>query len=142
VRKLFEVRWDDVDVNGHTHSTKYLEYATHMRFAYMQGAGWDMQKMVESGIAVVLLGEEVEYRKETFLGQVLTVTFQITGMSADGARWQSQHDVLRPDGRVAATIRSRGAWISLASRKIQAPPPELAAAFEPLCSNDLIVIGS
>jgi acyl-CoA thioesterase FadM len=70
------------------------------------------------------------------------VTFQITRMNADGARWQSQHDVLRPDGRIAATILSRGVWINSASRKIQAPPPELEVALAPLRSDNLIVIGS
>ena len=36
------------------------------------------------------LTEEIRYRREVRLGDLITVTYQITGYSADGTRWRSR----------------------------------------------------
>jgi acyl-CoA thioester hydrolase len=60
-RKSFEVRWDDVDLNGHLRSTRYLEYASTARHGFLTKAGWGVPALMKSGITVVLLAEEVRY---------------------------------------------------------------------------------
>jgi acyl-CoA thioesterase FadM len=98
--------------------------------------------MGEHGIGAVTLTEVIHYRREVRLGHLITVTYQVTGYSADGNRWRVRHEVLRPDGAIAATVRTTGAWFGLQSRRIQAPPPELAAATDAIRSQDFVVVES
>jgi hypothetical protein len=49
---------------------------------------------------------------------------------------------LRPDGAVAATVTTNGAWFGLRSRRIEAPPSELVAATDSIKSEDFTVLES
>jgi acyl-CoA thioesterase FadM len=35
--KPFEIRVDEIDINGHLHHTKYLEYCSHTRYCQLHG---------------------------------------------------------------------------------------------------------
>jgi acyl-CoA thioester hydrolase len=142
--KVFEVRWGDVDLNGHLRNTSYVEYANHARVAFFQEAGFPVSRMVRAGIGPILLSEQIEYRNETFLGEYVTVRWQIVAMSSDGSRYRIFHRLLHPDGRTAATITALGAWIDIRLRKLVAPPPEVRSLLDMVCSSDCdaIVVGS
>jgi hypothetical protein len=71
---------------------------------------------------------------------LITVTYQITGYSADGKRWRSRAQMLRRDGTVAATVTTNGAWFGLRSRRIEAPPPELVSVTDSIKSEDFVVL--
>ncbi|MFJ8608033.1 acyl-CoA thioesterase [Streptomyces sp. NPDC093675] len=141
-RKSFEVRWDDVDLNGHLRSTRYLDYAATARLSFLAGAGWDVRVLQKEGFAAVLLSEEVSYLREVFLAERVNVACQVVGLSADGARWRIQHSVSRENGEEAAVVRSLGAWIDVRTRKITAPPRGLQAVLEAARSLDCEVIGT
>jgi acyl-CoA thioester hydrolase len=134
--KVFEVHWADVDPNGHLRNTSYAEYANNARVAFFQEAGFSVSRMIRAGIGPVLLSEQIEYRREAFLGQSLTVRWQTVAMSADGARYRIFHTLLHADGTTAATITSSGAWMDIRLRKLVAPPPEVKALLEMVCSSD------
>ncbi|MEV6841581.1 thioesterase family protein [Streptomyces sp. NPDC051133] len=139
-RKSFEVRWDDVDLNGHLRSTRYLEYANTARLDFLKEAGLNVLALQRSGFAAVLLGEEVCYLREIFLAEVVSVSSQVVGLSMDCARWRFQHTVSREDGNEAAVVLSRGAWIGVNTRKISAPPTGVQAALEAIRSADCEVL--
>ncbi|RMB83412.1 thioesterase family protein [Streptomyces shenzhenensis] len=141
-RKSFEVRWDDVDLNGHLRSTRYSEYASTARLSFLTEAGWDIRALQKEGLAAVLLREEVDYLREVFLAERVSVSCQVVGLSTDSARWRIQHSVSRENGDEAAVVRSLGAWIDVRARKISAPPPGLRAALEAARSDDCEVIGT
>jgi D-alanyl-D-alanine dipeptidase len=141
-RKSFEVRWDDVDVNGHMRSTRYLEYAGTARLSFLKAAGWDVRALQKDGFSPILLGEEVRYLREVFLAEEVTVSCEVVGLSADRARWRMQHSVIRESGEEAAAVRSLGAWIDVRARKITAPPAGVGDAFEAARSDDCEVIGA
>jgi acyl-CoA thioester hydrolase len=141
-RKSFEIRLDEIDFNGHLHNTKYLEYCSYTRYCHLVEQGWDLRRMGEHGIGAVSLADEIHYRREVQLGDLITVTYQVTGYSADGKRWRSRTQMLRPDGAVAATVTTTGAWFGLRSRRIEAPPPELVAATDSIKSEDFAVLVS
>lgn len=44
------------------------------------------------------------------------------GLAADGSHWRVYQEVLRPDGKDAATLSIQGGWIHLDERKLVAPP--------------------
>jgi acyl-CoA thioester hydrolase len=60
-------------------------------------------------------------------GDGLQVTIRCAGLSPDVSQWRVHQDVLRPDGREAAVLTIQGGWMNLESRKLAAPPPELAS---------------
>ena len=128
--KVFEVRWDDIDFNGHLRNTRYAEYANYTWLVYFQERDFPLNRMIDAGIGPVLLSEQAEYRKEAFLAQSLAVRVQVVGMSPDGARWRAFHTFLHPDGTTAATRISSFAWVDIKDRKLVAPPPELKSLLE------------
>jgi acyl-CoA thioester hydrolase len=134
--KEFEVRWNDVDSYGHLGNTRYLEYGNHARISYFQEAQYPVSRQIREGLGAVLLEEQVAYRREALLGQLLTVQFQLTGLSPDGARWRVFHTFLHPDGAVAATLTSSGAWLDIKARKLATPPVELKSVMEAVRSAD------
>jgi acyl-CoA thioester hydrolase len=134
--KAFEVRWNDVDLNGHLRNTGYQEFANHTRVAYFEDSGFPVSRLLKLGIGPILSSEQVEYRKETFLSQSLTVRVQAVGLSDDGARWRILQTFLHADGRIAATLTSSGGWLDLNARKLVTPPPEIKSLVEALRSAD------
>ncbi|MEV0174504.1 acyl-CoA thioesterase [Streptomyces sp. NPDC050803] len=138
--KSFEVRWDDVDLNGHLRNTRYLEYAATARLDFLVGAGWTPRQLLKAGVGAVSLREEVRYLREVLPLEVVTVTSRIVGLSADGARWHFEHTLSREDGAEAATVRTLGAWIDLRARKIVAPSTGLLAALEAARAADCEVL--
>ena len=99
--KPFEIRVDEIDINGHLHHTKYLEYCSHTRYCQLVERGWTLDRMAAHGIGAVTLTEEIRYRLEVRLGDLITVTHQVIGYSADGTRWCTRNQVMRPDGASA-----------------------------------------
>lgn len=128
--KSFEVRWDDVDANGHLRNTRYLEYAASARLAILMEAHWSPQVLHQAGLAPVTLSDEVSYRREVFPAEVVTVDTHVIGLSEDSSRWRFEHILTRDSGEKAAEVRTLGAWIDLGTRRITAPPAGLRALFE------------
>ena len=46
------------------------------------------------------------------------------------------HDVVRSDGKTAATVRVEGGWLDLATRKLVAPPEEIRGLLDRLPRTD------
>ncbi|MFE2546272.1 acyl-CoA thioesterase [Actinacidiphila glaucinigra] len=140
--KSFEVRWDDVDLNGHLRNTRYLEYASTARLCHLIESGWTPKDLSKAGVAAVLLGEEVRYLREVFPLEVVEVTSQVTGLSKDGSRWLIEHRFYRGSGEEVAVVSTHGAWIDLGIRRITAPPPALLASLEAVRAADCVVLKS
>jgi len=139
-RQTVAVRLDEIDFNGHLHNTKYLEYSSHTRYSHLVESGWDLRRMKEHGVGVVALSDEIQYHREVGIGGLVIVHYNVTGYSEDGSRWRSRVRVIRPDGVVAATVITHGAWIGLQSRRIQSPPAALVATADPIRSDDFEVL--
>ena len=140
--RSFEVRWDDVDLNGHLRNTRYLEYAATARLGFLIESGWSPRDLLKAGVAAVSLGEEVRYFREVFPLEVVTVASRIVGLSPDGARWRFEHTFVREDGKEAAVVRTLGAWIDLGARRIAAPPSGVLTAMEAARAADCETLAS
>lgn len=127
-----EVRWADLDGNRHVRNTAFSEYATHTRFGLLAAHGFDQARLEAVGFGPVMMREEIRYRREVRFGDVLVVNVRCAGLSVDGSQWRVHQDVLRPDGREAAALTIQGGWIDLATRRLVAPPAELAAVIHSL----------
>ena len=130
--RRFTVRWADCDMNGHMRNTAYSEYGTDVRVAFLEHAGFPLQRIAELGIGPVLRREEIDYLRELTLGETIVVDLRQLGLSADGSHFRFRHDFARADGKPAARIVLEGGWVDLRRRKLTAPPEPLARAFDAL----------
>jgi acyl-CoA thioester hydrolase len=128
--KQYEVRWADLDANGHMRMTSYAEYALEVRFRYLWEHGFSPARLYALGIGPVALTEENRYLKEVRMGDTITITLRGASTSADGSRWTVEHEVITSKGDKAAMLRVVGAWLDLKSRKPVAPPADVLELFE------------
>jgi acyl-CoA thioester hydrolase len=73
-----------------------------------------------------------QFLREVHMGETITITFAIAGLSPQGSRWKVHHDVLKSNGKKAALIDAEGMVLDLASRRSIMPTPELLQVFN-LC---------
>ena len=123
--KSYEIRWADLDPNGHLHLTAYAAYALDARVGWLRDNGFSPTRFAQERFGPVVFSETNRYLKEVRLGEAITVTVQLAGLSPDAARWRIQHDVYRPDGEKAAMLVVEGSWLSMETRKLTLPPPDL-----------------
>jgi acyl-CoA thioesterase FadM len=64
------------------------------------------------------------------LGETVTITFTLAGMSPHGGRWKVQHDILKSTGKKAVHLEVEGVILDLSARKPALPSPELLQVFQ------------
>jgi acyl-CoA thioester hydrolase len=129
--KEFEVRGTDLDINRHLTSPAYLAYAIHTRMSAFDSLGL-MQVLDAEGLAPVVVGDDLRYRRELRVFDTVRVSMELAGLSTDDSRWRLRHEFVRDDGTLCATVLTDGTWFSLESRKVTVPPATLARGFAKL----------
>lgn len=127
--KTFTVRWADLDPNRHMRHSAYTDYAAQVRLEYLADQGFSMDEFARLGIGPILFREDTRFIKEIGMSEIIRVTAELAGMSADASRWRIIHTIYKADGREAATITVDGAWLDLKLRKLTLPSEKLLAAF-------------
>jgi acyl-CoA thioester hydrolase len=122
--------WGDMDYNAHMANAAYLHKSGTARMLYFSENGFPMKEFARLGVGPVILRDEADYYRELRLLDEFTVTTELSGMSPDGKKFRIRNAFIRADGKTAAVVTSRGAWLNLAERKLTAPPPELRALLE------------
>lgn len=135
-RTEMEVRWGDLDANGHVRNTAYSEFATQARLRFLDTRGFPAERFNRMGIGPIYFREETVYRRELRLGDVVTVEVRSDGLAPDVSRWRVAHRLLRPGGEVAGFVTVDGAWMDLAARELALPPDDLADALRDLPPGD------
>ena len=124
-KKDFEIRWSDVDANSHLANSAYVNFMSHTRVGFLNENGFSMKKLLEYGIGPVVFSEQIYYFKESFLGQTLSVTLTVSGLSEDGMFFKFEHNFYNQKGLHLATCDILGAWIDLKARNLTALPEQL-----------------
>lgn len=121
----FFARWSDMDFNAHMKNTAYLDYAADLRMAYFQAHGFSMAEFSRLQFGPVIFQDEIRYFKEIHLLDPFTGNLLLAELSEEGSCFTFQNEFFRKDGKMAALVRSQGAWIDLKTRKLTAPPQAL-----------------
>lgn len=121
----FSIRWSDLDANRHVKNTVFSELATHARFRVLESRGFGQKKFESLRLGPVMIREEIRYRRELLLGDRVTVGVLFAGLSDDGSHWEVVQEVIRHDGKEAASLIIDGGWIDLDARKLIMPPSDL-----------------
>ena len=123
--KTFHVRWADLDSNAHMANTAYLDLCVDVRMMYFAENGFPATEFDRRRIGPVVSRDEIDYHRELRLLEPVSVNFALAGISDDGSRFRIRNEFFRQDGKLAARVTTHGGWLSLDSRRLVAPPPEL-----------------
>ena len=125
----YEIRWSDIDANGHVNYAAYIDAAGDLRYHFFKEHGFPTERFQELGIGPVYTAMNVRFFREVRFGETVTITYLLAGLSPLGARWRVHHDVLKANGKKAVAIELEGTILDLTSRKPVQPMPELLEIF-------------
>ena len=112
--------------------TTYIDAAGDLRYRFFAEHGFPPERFEQLGISPVYTSISTQFLREVHMGETMTITFAIAGLSPQGTRWKVHHDFLKSNGKKAAMIDAEGMILDLASRRSIFPDPELLRVFN-LC---------
>jgi acyl-CoA thioester hydrolase len=130
--KRFLAGWADMDWNSHMANTAYLNKAVDARVLTLAEMGFPLEEFIRLRLGVVVMKDEVEYKREVKWMEEIEISFSVAGLAPDGSRFKVRNEVRRTNGDLAARITSTGGFMDLDARKLVAPPPAVLAAYQAL----------
>ncbi len=118
-----QVRWDNLDANGHMRNSAYLDLSVQARFDFFAAGGFTPAEFARHGVGPVVLSETLTYKQECFLLETLRIEVRITQIKEDGSRFSLVTDIYKSGGELAATVSVDAAVFHLSRRRI-GPAPE------------------
>ena len=127
--RTYEIRWSDLDANGHVNYATYINAAGDVRFHFFWEHDFSPEKFERLGMGPVFTAIHAEFLREVHLGETITITYTVSGFSQQGGRWKVHHDILKSNGKKAVRLDIEGVILDLTTRKPTFPPPELLQVF-------------
>lgn len=125
----YEIRFSDIDGNRHVNYAAYVDAAGDLRYRFFTEHGFPPERFEELGIAPTYTAIHAQFLREVRMGETVTITFSLTGLSAQGGRWKVHHDIFKSNGKKAVTIDLEGLILELSTRRAVFPTPELLETF-------------
>lgn len=125
----YEVRWSDLDANGHVNYSAYINAAGDLRFRFFSEHDFPPDKFEVLGIGPVYTAIHAWFLREVRMGETVTISFALSGLSPQGGRWKALHEVLKSNGKRAVTLEVEGVILNLTTRKPVLPTAELLQTF-------------
>jgi len=125
----YEIRWSDLDANAHVRYSAYIDATGDVRYRFFTEHGFPPERFTELGVGPVYTSIHAQFLREVRLGETVTITYALSGISANNARWRVHHEVLKSNGKKAVLIDLEGSIIDLATRRAVLPTPELVDIF-------------
>jgi len=127
--KNYEIRWSDIDANGHVNYAAYIDAAGDLRYRFFIAHEFPPERFEHLGIGPIYTTINAHFFREVRMGETVTITYALSGLSPQGARWKVHHDVLKSNGKKAVSIDLEGEILDLSTRKPALPTPELLQTF-------------
>jgi len=127
--RTYDIKWADLDANGHVHYSAYIDAAADLRYRFFAERGFPPDAILQLGIGPVYTVVVARFLREVRAGETLTVQYQLAGLSPNGTRWRVHHDILKESGKKAAVLDIEGVVLDLRSRAPTAPTPPFLAVF-------------
>jgi len=125
----YEIRWSDLDANGHVNYAAYIDAAGDLRYRFFTEREFPPERFEQLGIGPIYTAIHARFLREVRMGETITITYSLSGLSPQGARWKVHHDVLKSNGKKAVSIDLEGAILNLTTRKPVPPTLELLQIF-------------
>jgi acyl-CoA thioester hydrolase len=127
--KTYEIRWADLDANGHVNYAAYIDATADVRYRFFTERRLPPERFSEMGIGPVYTAIEARFLREVLFGETVTITYTLAGLSPSGMRWRVHHDVLKANGKKAVSIQLEGTILNLTSRRAVPATPEVLEVF-------------
>jgi acyl-CoA thioester hydrolase len=127
--KTYEIRWSDLDANGHVNYAAYINATGDLRLQFFTEHGFPPEKFTELGIGPVFTAIHAGFLREVRMSETVTITYAMSGLSPSGTRWKVHHDILKANGKKAVTVDLEGMILNLSTRKPVPPTDELRQVF-------------
>ena len=128
--RTYEIRWSDLDANGHVNYSVYIDAAGDVRYHFFWEHDFRPEKFEQLGMGPIYTAIHAEFLREVRLGETVTITYAVSGLSPQGGRWKVHHDVLKSNGKKAVSLDVEGAILDLTARKPVLPSSELLQVFQ------------
>ena len=127
--RTYEIRWSDLDANGHVNYSTYIDAAGDVRYHFFWEHDFPPERFEQMGIGPVYTAIHAEFLREVRLGETITINYTVSGLSPQGSRWKVHHDILKSNGKKAVSLDVEGVILNLTTRKLANPTPELLQTF-------------
>lgn len=128
--RTYQIRFSDIDANRHVNNAAYIDAAGDMRYQFFAEHGFQPERFEQLGIGIVYTKITTQFLREVLLGETVTITFALAGLSPLGVRWKVHHDILKSNGKRAVSIDMEGVILDLVTRKPVQPNAELMQIFQ------------
>jgi len=128
----FHAGWGDMDWNSHMANTAYLNKVVDARVMMLAERGFPLDEFIRLRLGIVVMKDELEYRREIKWMDEITISFHVAGLAPDGSRFKFKNEILNSDGELCAKVMSTGGFMNLDARKLVAPPESILAAYRSL----------
>jgi acyl-CoA thioester hydrolase len=125
----FEIRWSDLDANGHVNYAAYIDSAGNLRYRFFIEHGFPPERFAQLGIGPVYTALQARFLREVRMGETINITYSISGLSPSGAAWKVHHDIFKSNKKKAVNLDLEGTLLDLSTRKPVIPIPELLQTF-------------
>jgi acyl-CoA thioester hydrolase len=137
-----QLRWSDLDPNGHLRHSVYYDWGALCRVSFLEQHQFTIPLMQRLGIGPILLREECTFRREIKMGDKVTIDLQLSKAKKDFSRWSIKHTISKNDDTLSALLIVDGAWLDLNKRKLASPGQEVFDVFSKMpLSEDFQWIG-
>jgi acyl-CoA thioester hydrolase len=128
--RIYEIRWSDLDANRHVNYSAYINVAGDIRYHFFGEHDFPPERFEQLGVGPVYTAIHAEFLREVRLGETITITYTVSGLSPQGGRWRVHHDILKSNGKNAVKLDIEGVILDLRTRKPALPSPELLQIFQ------------
>ena len=125
----YEIKWSDLDANDHVNYAVYIDAAGDLRYRFFSEHEFPPERFKQLGIGPIYTAIHARFLREVRMGETITITYSLSGLSPQGARWKVHHNVLKSNGKKAVSIDLEGAILNLTTRKPVPPTLELLQTF-------------
>jgi acyl-CoA thioester hydrolase len=128
--KTYRIRFSDIDANRHVNYAVYIDAAGEIRYEFFAENGFPPERFEQLGIGPVYTKITTQFLREVLLGEIVTITFTLTGLSPQGMFWRAHHDIVKSNGKKAVSMDMEGTILDLTTRKPAPSSEELMRVFQ------------
>jgi acyl-CoA thioester hydrolase len=96
------VRPDDIDMNNHVHSSKYMDYVLFARYDQMERCyKMSMDEFIKTGFTWVIKSTFIEYKRSLLLGEICHIFTWLESM--EGSSCKVCFEIKKTNGKESCT---------------------------------------
>ena len=127
--KKFKITENDIDINKHLRDSTYIDYANKTKWSFFEDNGI-LEIFKKENIGPIAFEIKIEFKKEIFLNEEITVTQWLDYFSNDHRKWRLINQIYKEDGNISAIITTFGSYLNLNKRKVVSPPKVIREIME------------